>query len=49
MRRRVFIIHQWEGYPEYAWYPWLKKEMENRGFEVFIPSMPETNTPTLKK
>ena len=49
MKKRVFIVHCWEGNPDYAWYPWLKKQLEERGFEVFVPTMPETNTPTFEK
>lgn len=41
MRKRVFIIHGWDGYPEEGWFPWLKKELETRGFEVIVPQMPD--------
>ncbi len=43
--KRVIIIHCWEGYPNYCWYPWTKKKLEEKGFEVLIPEMPETNLP----
>lgn len=49
MKRQVFLIHGWEGYPEEGWRPWLKKELEKRGFEVFIPVMPDTAAPTMEK
>lgn len=49
MKKRVFIVHCWEGRPNYAWYPWLKKQLEECDFEVFVPTMPETNTPTFEK
>ncbi len=49
MSKRVFIIHGWEGYPEEGWRPWLKKELENRGFKVFVPAMPNTEHPHLDK
>lgn len=48
MLKRAFLIHGWEGYPEEGWRPWLKKELEKRGFEVFIPAMPETKRPRRK-
>ena len=48
MQKRVFIIHGWEGYPEEAWFPWLKKELETRGFEVFVPSMPDSGNPKIE-
>lgn len=49
MRKRVFLIHGWDGYPEEGWRPWLKKELEQRGYEVSVPAMPDTSNPTLKK
>ena len=49
MNKRVFLIHGWEGYPEEGWRPWLKQELEQRGFEVFAPAMPDTATPTMEK
>ncbi len=45
--KRVFIIHGWEGYPEEGWYPWLKKELEKKSFEVFVPAMPNTDEPKI--
>ncbi len=47
LMKRVFIIHGWEGYPEDGWYPWLKKELEKNGFEVFVPAMPNTDEPKI--
>ncbi len=46
--KRIFIIHGWEGYPEEGWRPWLRKKLENEGFEVIVPAMPDTKTPTLE-
>lgn len=47
MTKRVFIVHCWDGTPEDNWYPWLKAELEKRGFEVHVPEMPDTETPTI--
>lgn len=49
MTKRVFLIHGWEGHPEKEWRPWLKKELENRGFKVIVPAMPNTNHPKIDK
>ena len=49
MAKRVFIIHRWEGTPKDDWYPWLKEELEHRGFEVIIPAMPNTENPTIEE
>ncbi len=43
--RRVFLIHGWEGSPDVAWFPWLKKELESEGFEVHAPQMPNPDAP----
>jgi predicted alpha/beta hydrolase family esterase len=45
--KRVFIVHCWEGYPEYCWYPWVKKKLEEKGFEVSVPAFPETDMPKM--
>jgi len=46
MKKKVYIIHGWEGYPEENWFPWLKKELEEKGFEVHVPQMPNSEKPT---
>lgn len=48
MQRRVFIVHGWDGHPEEGWFPWLKRELEEKGFEVFVPAMPEPAKPTIE-
>ena len=35
-----FIIHGIYANPESNWFPWLKKELENKGFEVVVPKFP---------
>jgi len=47
MQKRVFIIHGWEGYPEEGWRPWIKNELEKRGFTAFVPAMPDTKHPKM--
>lgn len=47
MKKRVFIIHGWGGSPEGACLPWLKVELEKRGFEVCAPQMPNTEIPVI--
>lgn len=46
--RRVFIFHGWDGYPEEGWFPWLKKELESRGFEVVVPQFPHPEEPRIE-
>ncbi len=45
--KRVFIVHGWDGSPDKQWFPWLKGELEKRGFEVFIPNLPEADKPRI--
>jgi uncharacterized protein len=45
--KRVFIIHGWDGFPEEGWFPWLKKELESRGFTVTVPQMPKPQEPRI--
>jgi len=47
MPKRVFAIHGWEGTPDSNWFPWLKKELEKKGFEVFVPQMPNAAHPKM--
>jgi len=48
MKKRVFIAHGWDGSPEEGWFPWLKKELESKGFEVFVPQLPDAGTPRIE-
>lgn len=45
--KKAFIIHGWEGHPGEGWFPWLKKELERNGFLVEVPSMPNSDRPTI--
>lgn len=47
MKKMAFLIHGWGGYPEESWLPWLKNKLEKKGFEVFVPVMPDTNHPKM--
>lgn len=40
---RAIIVHGWRGYSEKGWLPWLKRELETRGFEVSIPQLPPSD------
>ena len=49
MIKRVFIVHGWDGYPEEGWFPWLKKNLEEKGFEVFVPQLPDAGNPRIEQ
>lgn len=46
--KRVIIVHCWGGTPQYCWYQWTKGQLEQQGFQVEVPAMPETDEPKLK-
>ena len=43
--KRAILIHGWEAIPEEGWRPWLRDELVKKGFEVFMPAMPDTKHP----
>ncbi len=47
--KRIFIVHGWDGYPEEGWFPWLKKQLEEKGFKVFVPQLPDPANPRIEK
>lgn len=47
--KRVFIIHGWDGAPEEGVFPWLKSELEKKGFVVFNPAMPNPLEPRIEE
>ncbi|MFH0712342.1 MAG: alpha/beta fold hydrolase [Candidatus Jorgensenbacteria bacterium] len=46
--KRVIIVHGWDGYPEEGWFPWLKNELEKKGFEVLVPQLPQPKIPRIE-
>lgn len=48
-KQKVLIIHGWEGSGENNWFPWIKKELEQSGFEVFNPTMTTSASPKIDK
>jgi predicted alpha/beta hydrolase family esterase len=47
MKKRVFIVHCWDGTPSDNWYPWIKKQLEAQNFEVHVLEMPDTANPRI--
>lgn len=48
MKKRVIIVHGWDGTQESNWFPWLKRELESRGFTVTVPRLPNPGTPRIE-
>lgn len=38
--KNFFIIHGSEGHSKENWFPWLKAELENKGYECIVPDFP---------
>jgi len=45
--QRVFLIHGWGGSPNNDWLPWAKRTLVGKGYEVFTPTMPDTEHPKI--
>lgn len=48
MEKRVFVIHGWGGNPDGGWKPWLRSELEKKGFAVTMPQMPSPDFPKME-
>lgn len=46
--KRVIIVHGWVSNPLDCWFPWLRKELKKRGFDVVVPLMPNPLVPKIK-
>ncbi|MBU0531750.1 MAG: alpha/beta fold hydrolase [Candidatus Uhrbacteria bacterium] len=46
--KKVFIVHGWEGSPEDCWIPWLKRELETKGYTVKALAMPDPDAPKIE-
>ena len=49
MNKKVIIIHGWDSSPDVNWFPWLKKELKEKGFEAKVPAMPNPANPKMDK
>lgn len=47
--KRAIIVHGWGGSAEKDFLPWAKEELENLGYEVIVPNMPDTDYPKIEK
>lgn len=47
--KKVYLIHGWGGNSKKDWFPWIRKELDSRGFEVIAPDMPNTQKPRIKE
>ncbi|MBI2017595.1 alpha/beta hydrolase [Candidatus Daviesbacteria bacterium] len=48
MSKRVIIVHGWSGSPAKDFFPWLREELEKKGYEVMAPTMPNPDYPKIE-
>jgi leucyl-tRNA synthetase len=48
-KQKVLLIHGFEASGNANWLPWMKAELEARGFEVFAPTMSTSEHPDLEQ
>jgi predicted alpha/beta hydrolase family esterase len=46
--KKVIMVHGWDGNPKNSWFPWLRKKLEEKRFEVIIPAMPDSENPKIE-
>ena len=46
--RKIYLVHRWDANPESDWYPWLKKELDKKGFSLEVLKMPDSSNPSIK-
>lgn len=49
MKKKVVVVHRWDGAPSKDWLPWIKEEFEKKGYDVIVPEMPNSQEPKIEE
>lgn len=45
--KNAIILHAMNDSPENHWYLWLKNQLEQKGYEVWVPQLPDDKNPQI--
>lgn len=47
--KNALILHGTNGDHNENWFPWLQKQLEEKGYKVWTPDLPEADKPNIKR
>lgn len=47
--KNAIILHGTDASPDSNWFQWLKEQLKGRDFEVWLPQLPDSSRPDMKK
>ena len=49
MKKQIYVIHGYGASPDKHWFPWLKRILGNKGYEIEILKMPNPEAPKVNE